>query len=641
MAILTLNNVHFSVGTQAILDGVNLSVEAGERLCLIGRNGEGKSTLLRIVTGEQMADDGEVRLQPGRRMAWVSQEPHLEGDGSVYDTVASGLGNVGHLLGQYHEISQLLTTDYSDEVMARLEKTQQAIESQDGWSLGQRVDKIITRLELPADAKISSLSGGWKRRVALGRALVQEPDLLLLDEPTNHLDIEAIAWLEEFVSGYQGALIFITHDRTFLQNLATRIIELDRGQLTSWPGDYENYLRRKEEREAEEAIHNAHFDKKLAQEEVWIRQGIKARRTRNEGRVRALKVMREERGERVGKQGKVALAVDKGQQSGKIVVEVEGVNKAYEGRPIIKDFSCTVMRGDRIGLLGPNGAGKSTLLRIFLGQEAPDAGRVKVGTKLEVAYFDQYREQLDDDKSAIENVAEGSDTIEINGRSTHIISYLGKFLFSPVRARSTVKMLSGGERNRLLLAKIFSKPANVLVLDEPTNDLDIETLEILENLLLDYQGTLLLVSHDRTFMNNVVTSTLAFEGGGVVKEYVGGYDDWLKQRQLAGGDGKGDKGRKDRPGSKKDGNQSGGKGCIETRSSAQPKKLSYKDQRELDELPKRIEALEAEQAELEEQLADPALYQGKPGEAEPLLKRAEALGEELEQAYARWEALEG
>ncbi len=635
MAILTLSNLHFSVGTQTILDGVDLSVDAGERLCLIGRNGEGKSTLLRIITGEQMAEDGEVRLQAGRRMAWVSQEPRLEGSGTVYDTVASGLGDVGRLLAEYHDISQQLTTDFSDEIMARLEKTQQAIESQDGWSLGQRVDRIITRLELPADAKIDSLSGGWKRRVALGRALVQEPDLLLLDEPTNHLDIEAINWLEEFISSYQGALIFITHDRTFLQKLATRIIELDRGKLTSWPGDYENYLRRKEEREAEEAIHNAHFDKKLAQEEVWIRQGIKARRTRNEGRVRALKAMREERSERVNKQGKVSLAVDKGQQSGKIVVEAEHISKSYDGRPIIRDLSTTIMRGDRIGLLGPNGVGKSTLLRLLLGKEEPDSGTIKIGTKLQVAYFDQYREQLDDEKTAIDNVAEGSDTIEINGRQTHIISYLGKFLFSPVRARSTVKMLSGGERNRLLLAKIFSKPANVLVLDEPTNDLDIETLEILENLLLDYQGTLLLVSHDRTFMNNVVTSTLAFEGDGVVREYVGGYDDWLKQRDIGKAAGK--KPKPEKVSAKKEAK----KPEPAAAEAAKPKKLSYKDQRELDELPKKIEALESEQAELEAKLADPALYQGDASEAQPLLDRMEALNQELEHAYARWEALEG
>ncbi len=627
MAILTLNNLHFNVGTQTILNGVNLTVDAGERLCLIGRNGEGKSTLLRIITGEQTAEEGDVRLQAGRRMASVAQEPKLEGDGTVYDTVASGLGDIGKLLADYHDISHQLATDFSDEIMSKLEKTQQAIEAQDGWTLGQRVDAIITRLELPADAKISALSGGWKRRVALGRALVQEPDLLLLDEPTNHLDIAAINWLEEFISGYQGALIFITHDRSFLKKLATRIIELDRGNLSSWPGDYDNYLRRKEEREAEEAIHNAHFDKKLAQEEVWVRQGIKARRTRNEGRVRALKTMRTERGERTDKQGKVTLSVDKGSKSGKIVAEAEGISKVYDGKTIIENVTTTIMRGDRIGLLGPNGAGKSTLLRMLLGKEEPDSGTIKIGTKLKIAYFDQYREQLDDEKSAIENVADGSDTIEINGYQTHVISYLGKFLFSPVRARSSVKMLSGGERNRLLLAKIFAKPANLLVLDEPTNDLDIETLEILENLLLDYDGTLLLVSHDRTFMNNVVTSTLAFEGDGVVNEYVGGYDDWLKQK-----------------GSKKPGKSAARKkpkASAKTPSTQEKaKKLSYKDQKELDELPAQIEKLEAEKVELEKALADPTLYQGDNSKAQPMLDRTEALIKELETGYKRWEQLE-
>ena len=454
MSLLNITNLHFAVGTQRLLDGVNLDVNDGERICIIGRNGEGKSTLLRIITGEQRSDDGDIRMESGRRMAWVPQEPQLDDSGSVYDTVAQGLGDVGTLIAKYHDISTQLANGNMD-VMDDLTVVQQQLEAQDGWSLEQRVERIITRLELPADKKISELSGGWKRRVALGRALVQEPDLLLLDEPTNHLDVEAICWLEEFLLNYKGALLFITHDRSFLQKLATRIIELDRGQLTSWPGDYENYLRRREERENAESIANAEFDKKLAQEETWIRQGIKARRTRNEGRVRALKAMREQRSQRVNKQGKVSLQVDQGEKSGKIVVEAENLNKGWEGRTIIRDFSGTILRGDRVGLVGPNGAGKSTLLKLLLGQLEPDNGSIKQGTKLEVAYFDQYREQLDDEKTAIDNVAGGSDTISINGQQKHIISYLGDFLFSPERARSSVKKLSGGERNRLLLAKMF------------------------------------------------------------------------------------------------------------------------------------------------------------------------------------------
>lgn len=627
MSLLNLTNVQFAVGTQVLLGGVNLDINEGERVCIIGRNGEGKSTLLRIITGEQRLDDGAIRMESGRRLAWVPQEPQLDDSGTVYDTVAQGLGDVGTLIARFHEISHQLALGNMD-VMDDLTEVQQKLEAQDGWSLEQRVERIMTRLNLPAEKKISELSGGWKRRVALGRALVQEPDLLLLDEPTNHLDIEAICWLEEFLMNYKGALMFITHDRSFLQKIATRIVELDRGQLTSWPGDYENYLRRVEERENAESIANAEFDKKLALEEVWIRQGIKARRTRNEGRVRALEALRSQRSQRVDKQGKVTLQMDQGEKSGKIVVEAEHLNKGWEGNTIIRDFTGTIMRGDRVGLVGPNGAGKSTLLKLLLGQIEPDSGTIKQGTKMEVAYFDQYREQLDEEKSAIDNVSGGSDTITINGQPKHIISYLNDFLFAPERARSSVKKLSGGERNRLLLAKMFAKPANVLVMDEPTNDLDIETLEILEGLLLDFKGTLLLVSHDRAFMNNVVTSTLAFEGGGVVNDYVGGYDDWLKQRP------------------------SGGKGKSATKKAqaaatpvTQPvaskaKKLSYKDQRELDQLPERIDTLETEQQELEQQLADPALYQGDNNDSQSLLEQMEKVTAELAQAYKRWEELD-
>lgn len=626
MSLLTLSDIHFAVGTQVLLDGVDLEIDEGERACIIGRNGEGKSTLLRIVTGEQRADDGEVRLTPGRRLAWVPQEPQLNEAGTVFEVVASGLGDVGTLISQYHDISNRLATG-DESAMDELQDVQQKLEAQDGWTLEQRVERIVSRLELPADKTVGELSGGWKRRVALGRALVQDPDVLLLDEPTNHLDIEAICWLEEFLVSFRGALLFITHDRNFLQKLATRILELDRGQLTSWPGDYENYLRRREERENAETIANAQFDKKLAQEEVWIRQGIKARRTRNEGRVRALKAMREQRKQRVSKQGTVSLRVEQGEKSGKIVAEAEHISKGWGGKPVIRDFSLTLMRGDRLGLIGPNGVGKSTLLKLLLGQLEPDSGTVRRGTKLEVAYFDQYRQQLDEEKTAIDNVAGGSDTISINGQPKHIISYLGDFLFSPERARSSVKKLSGGERNRLLLAKMFAKPANLLVMDEPTNDLDIETLEILEGLLMDFEGTLLLVSHDRAFMNNVVTSTLAFEGDGVINEYVGGYDDWLRQRPAPA---------KEKTAEKK----APEKAQQPSAPATAKKKLSYKDQRELDQLPELIDALETEQAELEQQLSDPAIYEGDGSASQPLLDRMTEITGQLEGAYQRWEELD-
>lgn len=624
MALLTLENLSFAIGVQSLLDGVSLTIDAGERVCLIGRNGEGKSTLLRIISGEQGADDGVVRLEKGKRLAFVPQEPRLNVEGSVFEAVSEGLGEIGRLVQEYHRVSAQLADASDESLLKRLQQLQHELEVHDGWRLEQRVEQVLSRLQLPADVPVKSLSGGWQRRVALGRALVQEPDLLLLDEPTNHLDIEAIDWLESFLLDYSGALLFITHDRAFLQRLANRIIELDRGQLTSWPGDYQNYLRRREERENAEAIQNADFDKKLAQEEAWIRQGIKARRTRNMGRVRALQEMRRERQRRVEKQGTANLQMSAVEQSGKIVFEAEHLSKTFDGKTVIRDFSTRILRGDRIGLIGPNGAGKSTLIKLLLGEIEADGGKLKRGTNLQVAYFDQYRQQLDENKSALENVDDGSETVTINGQPRHVISYLQDFLFTPERARSPVRALSGGERNRLLLARLFARPANLLVMDEPTNDLDIETLEVLEELLLNYDGTLLLVSHDRAFLNNVVTSTIAFEGNGVVREYVGGYDDWLRQRR--------------RPQAEK-------KAAAKPAEKAKPKpqsrkKLSYKDQRELDQLPQRIESLEEEKAVLEARVGEADFYQSDAETIKRTLAELEAATQTLEQAYERWAELE-
>jgi ATP-binding cassette subfamily F protein uup len=533
---------------------------------------------------------------------------------------------VGELVRRYHQLSVGLESAEGDvsQQLQRLSQVQQQLEAANGWQTEQQVERVISRLSLDADEPFSALSGGLKRRVLLARALVQGPDLLLLDEPTNHLDIEAIDWLEGFLLDYPGALLFVTHDRMFLRRLATRIIELDRGRITDWPGDYDNFLRRKEELLNAEAMANDRFDKKLAQEEVWIRQGIKARRTRNEGRVRALQAMREECARRRQQTGQVRMSLQDGERSGKLVVEAVDLDYAWDGRPVIKGFSTTIMRGDRIGIIGPNGSGKTTLLNLLLGRLQPDAGEVRLGTRLEVAYFDQMRAALDEERTVMDNVADGSDKVEVNGQSRHVISYLQDFLFSPDRVRQPVKALSGGERNRLLLARLFTRPANVLVMDEPTNDLDMETLELLEELLLQYQGTLLLVSHDRVFLDNVVTSTLVFEGEGRIGEYVGGYGDWLRQR-------KPDEAAAVRV--KRD-------ESPKTKQKSRARKLSYKDQRELDALPLRIEQLEAEVEQAQAALADPALYQDG-GESVIGLKRAlEAVSAELEAAYERWETLE-
>ena len=617
---MQFQRVDFSVGGPLLLEHVDLSIEAGERVCIVGRNGMGKSTLMRLMAGELKPDDGEIRVQNGVVVARMAQEVPQDTQGTVFDVVAQGLGDLGQLLARYHHALH-------DGDMDAMGEAQAQIEAQHGWDLDLRVQQVLTRLELPEETDFAALSGGMKRRVLLAQALVRNPGILLLDEPTNHLDIEAIAWLEGFLKSFGGSIVFVTHDRSFLRSLATRILEIDRGQLTSWPGDYDNYLRRREERLHAEAQENARFDKLLAQEEVWIRQGIKARRTRNEGRVTALKAMRRERAQRRDLSGNVRMEAAAAQSSGKKVIEATHITQAYDGRVLLDDVSATIMRGDRVGIVGPNGAGKSTLLKILLGELAPQHGEVKLGTGLQIAYFDQHRSQLDDTRTTLENVAEGSDFVEINGSRKHVIGYLQDFLFSPERARAPITRLSGGERNRLLLAKLFAQPSNLLVMDEPTNDLDVETLELLEELLLDYKGTLLLVSHDRDFLDNVVTSTLVLEGEGRLGDYVGGYSDWLRQRRST-------------PAAT---SATSAKPTLshQPEPAAAKRKLGFKEARELELLPSRIEALEGEVAKRTAAMNDPAHYQQSPADLQRANDELAAKQAELDHAYQRWSELDG
>ena len=631
MPLLSFHNVSTAFGHHALLEQVNFGLEAGERVCLIGRNGSGKSTLLKIAAGQVIPDAGEVRREVSTRIAYLPQEPELNEAQTVFENVAAGLGDLHSLIVDYHHLIAALNDPARAEAvdLDRMHVLQEQLERRHGWEAQQRIEQVLTRLELPADVPVSQLSGGWKRRVALGRALVMAPDVLLLDEPTNHLDIEAIQWLEDMVAEYRGALLFVTHDRQFLTRLATRIIELDRGRLTEFPGDYENFQTKKAEQLATESTHNALFDKRLAEEERWIRKGIQARRTRNEGRVRALYSLRREHAARRNVQGKARLALDSGEKTGKLVLEAQNLNFAYEGKPIVRDLNLRIMRGDRIGLIGPNGVGKTTLLRLLLAQLEPNSGSLRHGTNLQVAYFDQTRSQLDPEARVVDCVGEGKETVTIGTQTKHVMGYLQDFLFPPERARSPVKSLSGGERARLLLAQLFSRPANVLVMDEPTNDLDIETLELLEELLLDYPGNLFLVSHDRAFLDNVVTSCLAFEGDGRVKEYVGGYSDWLRQRSPV-------------PVAREAAPQSAATPATkaETKKPTAGKKLSYNDQRELEQLPVRIEKLEREQAQLQASLADPDLYRRDATAFKTLSVRTKEVETDLTQAYARWEQLE-
>ncbi len=632
MPLLRLDAASLQYGTQVILDRVDLAVEPGDKLGLLGRNGAGKTTLLRVLEGELLPDSGERWQQPGAVIARLQQSLPPSNNMSVYDVVAEGLADTGRLLSEYHRLVQ----GGSAADMNELGRIQAELEAVDGWLLQQRVETIISQLRLPADAALESLSGGWRRRVALARALVAEPDVLLLDEPTNHLDLPAIDWLEEQLVAYRGALVLITHDRRFLQAVSTRIAELDRGHLTLWQGDYRGFLRHREQQLAAEEKADRLFDRKLAREEAWIRQGIKARRTRNEGRVRSLEAMRRERAARRERTGRADFAVESADKSGKIVAELTDVSHAFNGQRILQDFSTIVQRGDRIGIVGANGSGKTTLVRIMLGQLEPDAGQVRLGSKLELAYSDQLRVDLDPNANLIDSVCGGQEFIDIGGRRRHAISYLGDFLFSPERARTPVKALSGGEQNRAMLARLFSQPANLLVLDEPTNDLDIETLELLEEILLAFEGTVLLVSHDREFMDNVVTSLLVLEGDGVVTEHAGGYSDWRARGGVLF-----EPGREEAPAHETENPATtSGDGHESPATASRPRKLSYKERRELEALPGRIEALETQQAELERRVSDPAFYQQDPDDVSRVLAELTAVQSDLETAYERWSALE-
>jgi ATP-binding cassette subfamily F protein uup len=629
MPLLTFDRLELAYGHWPLLDGASLVIEPGERIGLIGRNGTGKSSLLKIIAGINQPDAGEVWRTPGLKLAYVPQEPQFEPGHTVFEAVAEGVGAAQTLLAQYHAVAHAMA-EGDETVYADFERLSHELEVADAWRLNSRVEEALQRLSLDADRAVDTLSGGLKKRVALARALVTDPELLLLDEPTNHLDFAAIEWLEGLLNDFKGALLFITHDRRFLDNVANRIIELDRGQLREYQGNFTAYQAKKAEQLEIEAVHNRKFDKFWKQEEVWIRKGVQARRCRDEGRVRRLEALRLTREARINQTGQVGFQIDAGDRSGKVVAELEHVTYGYDNRVLIRDFSTTILRGDKLGLLGPNGAGKTTLIRLILGDLQPQSGKIKQGTKLEVAYFDQFRNQLNDEATLIDTISPGSDFVEIGGQRKHVISYLEDFLFPPERARAKVSALSGGERNRLLLARLFARPANLLVLDEPTNDLDIDTLELLEQLLQEYSGTVLIVSHDRTFLDNVVTQSIVFEGDGKLTEIVGGYADWLAWRQ-----------RQQRAVSE-------GAQAASPRAAAQPapakaaikSKLSYKEARELEALPAQLAALEAEQAQIAERLADPVLYQSSPQEAAALQARSEAIEAALLDTLARWEALE-
>ena len=633
MSLIRCDNLSIAFGDTPLLDNAQLSIESNERVCLIGRNGAGKSTLLKILSGDQLADQGTVQARSGLRISSLAQQLPVADDTTVMDSVRAGLADQFRLIDEYTELSTRATDDAD---LAKLEYLQSQIDTLGGWQPEQQAESIVTQLALPASALMAELSGGWRRRVALARALVNKPDLLLLDEPTNHLDIATIEWLEHEVRGFSGSVVFITHDRAFLQKLATRIVEIDRGQVISWPGDYDNYLRLKEQALEEEQVHNALFDKRLADEEVWIRQGIKARRTRNEGRVRALKALRVERSKRIEQQGRAQVEVSDAKESGRKVLEAKNVSHSFGDDTLLSDFSLRVMRGDRIGLVGNNGVGKTTLLKILLGELQPDQGDVTLGTQLSVGYFDQVRQTLNRDQTVAWNVAEGRDHVTINGADRHIVGYLKNFLFTPQRARTPVHKLSGGECNRLMLAKLFARANNLLVLDEPTNDLDIEMLEVLEQKLVEFQGTLIVVSHDRAFMDNVVTSTLVFEDHGDIIDYPGGFSDWeARGRALSVADA---------PGAEQQQTSSPASEPASTPTPApaalakiqQKKRLSYKLQRELEQLPEQIEALEQQVASLQEQTAAADFFQRPFEQTEPVLKALADTQAQLDEVTERW-----
>lgn len=636
MPLISLTGAYLSFSDAPLLDSTDLFIEENERVCLVGRNGAGKSTLLRVLSKEQPLDDGQVVYEQDLVTARLQQDPPRDIEGTIFDFVAEGVEEDAKYLTDYHHISKLIETDPSDKNLNKMAELQEVLDSRNLWLLDSRIAEVLEKLGLDGEAELSSLSGGWLRKAALGRALVSAPRVLFLDEPTNHLDIETILWLEKFLKDFQGSIVFISHDRSFIRNMATRIIDLDRGKLSSWPGNYDKYLESKEEALRVEEQQNAEFDRKLAQEEAWIRQGIKARRTRNEGRVRALKALRVERSERREVLGSARMQVEEATRSGKIVFELEDVNYSIGMRKLVRDFSAKVQRGDKIALVGPNGCGKTTLLKLMLGDLKADSGRVHCGTKLEVAYFDQHRAALDPDKTVMDNLAEGKQEVMVNGRPRHVLGYLQDFLFPPKRAMTPVRALSGGERNRLLLARLFLKPSNLLILDEPTNDLDVETLELLEELVDAYQGTVLLVSHDREFVDNSVTECWIFEGDGVINSYVGGYLDAQQQRaQSVSLKSEANKSRNAPEKAEKE-----AKAKDSSKKNTRTNKLSYHLTRELEQLPAKLESLETQLSALQEEVSGADFFTRPHEETEKVLKALADKEQELETAFDRWQELE-